>query len=219
MKNQEKTKPLSRLSLSAIFTVLVSAIVLITSIVTVLMFIGVYRDEVEQNAVTSSEQAVSQVESMVQSYIYDMETVMDTIVDALEGPDQDYARFLQSLVEIREDVVAVMIYDENGEILELWSNGQTLKDPFYQNLSYTELPNDSLHVSKPHVETLFEGYYPWVVTISQNLTDHSGSRYQAAVDIRFSSISNYVDNVGSDLTDTVISKTPAGTSFTIPSSS
>ncbi len=196
MKNQEKTKPLSRLSLSAIFTVLVSAIVLITSIVTVLMFIGVYRDEVEQNAVTSSEQAVSQVESMVQSYIYDMETVMDTIVDALEGPDQDYARFLQSLVEIREDVVAVMIYDENGEILELWSNGQTLKDPFYQNLSYTELPNDSLHVSKPHVETLFEGYYPWVVTISQNLTDHSGSRYQVAVDIRFSSISNYVDNVG-----------------------
>ena len=109
MKNQEKTKPLSRLSLSAIFTVLVSAIVLITSIVTVLMFIGVYRDEVEQNAVTSSEQAVSQVESMVQSYIYDMETVMDTIVDALEGPEQDYDRFLQSLVEIREDVVAVMI--------------------------------------------------------------------------------------------------------------
>ena len=78
MKNQEKTKPLSRLSLSAIFTVLVSAIVLITSIVTVLMFIGVYRDEVEQNAVTSSEQAVSQVESMVQSYIYDMETVSYT---------------------------------------------------------------------------------------------------------------------------------------------
>ena len=143
MKNQEKTKPLSRLSLSSIFTVLVSAIVLITSIVTVLMFIGVYRDEVEQNAVTSSEQAVSQVESMVQSYIYDMETVMDTIVDALEGPEQDYDRFLQSLVEIREDVVAVMIYDENGEILELWSNGQTLKDPFYQNLSYTELTDDS----------------------------------------------------------------------------
>ena len=141
MKNQEKTKPLSRLSLSAIFTVLVSAIVLITSIVTVLMFIGVYRDEVEQNAVTSSEQAVSQVESMVQSYIYDMETVMDTIVDALEGPDQDYDRFLQSLVEIREDVVAVMIYDENGEILDLWSNGQTLKDPFYQNLSYTGKPS------------------------------------------------------------------------------
>ena len=176
MKNQEKTKPLSRLSLSAIFTVLVSAIVLITSIVTVLMFIGVYRDEVEQNAVTSSEQAVSQVESMVQSYIYDMETVMDTIVDALEGQDQDYDRFLQSLVEIREDVSAVMIYDEDGQILELWSNGQTLKDPFYQNLSYTELPNDSLHVSNPHVETLFEGYYPWVVPISQNLTAHSGSR-------------------------------------------
>ena len=137
MKNQEKTKPLSRLSLSGIFTVLVSAIVLITSIVSVLMFLGVYRDEVEQNAVTSSEQAVSQVESMVQSYIYDMETVMDTIVDALESPDQDYSRFLQSLVEIREDVSAVMIYDEDGQILELWSNGQKLKDPFYQNLSYT----------------------------------------------------------------------------------
>ena len=140
MKNQEKTKPLSRLSLSAIFTVLVSAIVLITSIVTVLMFIGVYRDEVEQNAVTSSEQAVSQVESMVQSYIYDMETVMDTIVDALEGQDQDYDRFLQSLVEIREDVSAVMIYDEDGQILELWSNGQTLKDPFIRIFPIQNFP-------------------------------------------------------------------------------
>lgn len=52
-------------SLSAIFTCLVSGIVLLISIITILIFIGIYRDAMKQNAVTSSEQAVAQVENMV----------------------------------------------------------------------------------------------------------------------------------------------------------
>ena len=74
---------------------------------------------------------------------------------------------LQSLVDIREDVVAVMIYDKDGKMMSSWSNGKTLKKDYYKNLSYVEPSDGELHISKPHVETLYEGFYPWVVTISQ----------------------------------------------------
>lgn len=184
------------LSLSAIFTCLVSGIVLLISIITILIFIGIYRDAMKQNAVTSSEQAVAQVENMVQSYIQDMQSVMESIKSSVQDVGADSEEHIQSLVDIREDVVAVMIYDDEGKMMSSWSNGKTLKKDYYKNLSYIEPSDGEMHISKPHVETLYEGFYPWVVTISQTLENESGEKYVVAVDIRFSNISDYVDGVG-----------------------
>ena len=125
-------------SLSAIFTCLVSGIVLLISIITILIFIGIYRDAMKQNAVTSSEQAVAQVENMVQSYIQDMQSVMESLKHSVQDPNNDKDEFIQSLVDIREDVVAVMIYDKDGKMMSSWSNGKTLKKDYYKNLSYVE---------------------------------------------------------------------------------
>ena len=63
IKKAEKEK--RGLSLSLIFTLLVAAIVLLTSIITILVFTQIYRKGVERNAVTSSEQSVVQVQNMV----------------------------------------------------------------------------------------------------------------------------------------------------------
>ena len=150
----------------------------------------------KQNAVTSSEQAVAQVENMVQSYIQDMQSVMESIRRSVQDVETDQEEFIQSLVDIREDVVAVMIYDDEGKMISSWSNGKTLKKDYYKNLSYIEPSDGEMHISKPHVETLYEGFYPWVVTISQTLENESGEEYVVAVDIRFSNISDYVDGVG-----------------------
>lgn len=194
--NKKKDEKRAGLSLSAIFTCLVSGIVLLTSIITIIIFIGVYRDSMKRNAVTSSEQAVTQVENMVQSYVQDMESVMGSIKRSVQDVGADREEFIQSLVDIREDVVAVMIYDGEGEMVSSWSNGKTLKKDYYKNLSYIEPSDGEMHISKPHVETLYEGFYPWVVTISQTLKDANGEEYLVAVDIRFSNISDYVDGVG-----------------------
>lgn len=194
--NKKKDEKRAGLSLSAIFTCLVSGIVLLTSIITIIIFIGVYRDSMKRNAVTSSEQAVTQVENMVQSYVQDMGSVMGSIKRSVQDVGADREEFIQSLVDIREDVVAVMIYDGEGEMVSSWSNGKTLKKDYYKNLSYIEPSDGEMHISKPHVETLYEGFYPWVVTISQTLKDANGEEYLVAVDIRFSNISDYVDGVG-----------------------
>lgn len=184
-------------SLSLLFTVLVAAIVVFTSIVTILVFTQIYLGAMEKNAVTSSEQAVVQVKNMVGSYIRDMNAVMGMIRENMMNPDTDTQEYIQTLVEIREDVVAVITYDENGTLLNCWSNGQTLKEERYCNLSDVSIgEEEKMDISKPHVETLFESYYPWVVTMSQMIEDEAGNKIKVAMDIRFSNIANYVDDVG-----------------------
>lgn len=45
--------------------------------------------------------------------------------------------------------------------------------------------------------SLFEGYYPWVVTVyHEDFRKEDGTSIQVNIDIRFSDIANYVDDVG-----------------------
>ena len=105
--------------------------------------------------------------------------------------------YIQNLVNIRSDVVAVTICGEDGELLRYWNRGQKLKEN-YRIVQSTEMEDDDgrLRITKPYVESLFEGYYPWVVTVYQKIQKEDGTSIQVNIDIRFSDIANYVDDVG-----------------------
>ena len=49
-------------------------------------------------------------------------------------------------------------------------------------------------MTAPHVETIFESYYPWVVTMTAPL-DQGGEAAWVSLDLSFSSISSYINNV------------------------
>lgn len=185
-----------RVSLSAILTGLVGCIVLTACIIGVSVFTYVYMNSTEENAVTSSEQAVSQVARIVTNYVNDMSEIMDMVRDTLEEPEETRNEFLQTLIEMRKDVEAITIYSEEGNLLAYWSNGQRLKERVGRNLSYKKLEEDGVVISAPHVQNLFINYYPWVVTFSQRIETDSGEIIQVFMDIRFSSIAEYVDEVG-----------------------
>lgn len=191
---------LQKISLSGLFTFLVIVIVLITSIVSLLMFVRLYRKDMEENAITSSEQAVVQVKNTVANYTEDMSDIMQMICDNIQKDEEEANDFFGSLLNIRADVVAVTSYDMNGKLQRCWSGGQKLKEKYLKNLSCVkELPEENegmLNITKPHVESLFVNYYPWVVTISRKLRDASGNEIQVAVDISFYNIASYVDDVG-----------------------
>lgn len=186
------------ISLSEIFTALVTGGVLITSLIMVLVFTKVYTDGMEKNAVTSSEQAIVQVQNTVEDYTSDMESVMSIIRKNMEQDEKTRDEFIQGLLKARSDVVAIMTYNKDGQLIDCWSDGQQLKDAYLKNLSYVELEENEkkLNITKPHVQSLFVDYYPWVVTISQNMRDANGQELQVSMDIRFSNIANYVDDVG-----------------------
>lgn len=187
-----------KVSLSVIMTGLVVFIVMAASGIALVMFVQLYSNTMEQNAITSSEQAVLQVKNTVSNYTEDMEEIMSMIRANIGAGEQMQNDFFQKLMEIRSDVVAITSYNQSGQLMSCWSAGNTLKEKYLKNLSYMEITenSDKLNISKPHVESLFKDYYPWVVTISQMMQDRSGESIQVSMDIRFSNIANYVDDVG-----------------------
>ena len=105
---------------------------------------------------------------MVESYTRDMEEVLGTIRTSFQLQGTNPGEFIQDLVEIREDVVAVTTYNEQGELMECWSSGKIMKANSYQNLSDVKVPDDGrMHISKPHVATLFKQYYPCLLYTSR----------------------------------------------------
>ncbi len=193
----KKDRPESRISLSVMMTCVVIGLVLTVLGSVLIFFIDFYQSSMEQNAAITSEQAVVQVMNMVEDYTAGMADSMRLISAHMGKPEEERDEFFQSFMEIRPDVVAVTTYRTEGELLNCWSNGLKRKSSILQNLSYMEEPEGKvLRISKPHVETLFEEYYPWVVTICQNMKDGEGEELQVFMDIRFSNIASYVDDVG-----------------------
>ena len=193
----KKDRHKGRISLSAVMTCVVVGLVLTVLGSVLLFFIDLYQNSMEQNASIASEQAVVQVMNTVEDYTEGMAESMRLISVHMGRPREERDEFFQSFMEIRSDVVSVITYSREGELLDCWSNGLKRKDAILRNLSYMEEPKGKgLRISKPHVETLFEEYYPWVVTICQNMRDADGQEIQVFMDIRFSNIASYVDDVG-----------------------
>jgi len=196
---RQKENLLCRRSLSSIMSALVCVIVLLALLIALVVFVRIYQNSMEQNAITSSEQAVVQVKNTITSYTDDMSEIMTMIQENSRQGEPYISNFFMNLMEIRSDVVAVTAYNKAGELLECWNLRYELKEKILENLSYMPMEDgerDVLHISSPHVETLFVNEYPWVVTISQRLEDENGEERQIAMDIRFSNIANYVDEVG-----------------------
>lgn len=187
----------SKISLSGVFITMVMAIVLISSAAATLIFVQVYRSGMEQSAVTSSDQIGVQVLNTVENYTIEMQNVMEQIVGNMEqGADEDV--FIQNMVDMRSDIVAITTYDAKGNLKDCWSNGRELKKTNLNGQSYTvpDASDSKLNITKPHVESLFVDYYPWVVTVCQEVQGKDGESLQVNMDIRFSDIANYIDNVG-----------------------
>ncbi|MFI3172532.1 MAG: sensor histidine kinase, partial [Eubacteriales bacterium] len=151
-----------------------------------------------ENAIINSAQSVAQASNTISSYTEDMSKVMEMLEINSYGSEEDWEEFVTSLLSIRTDIVAITNYNMDGVMIGCWSENEQ-KVYVTTNLSYDEIvENDSevLNISKPHVETLFENDYPWVVTISSRVDMDGDEMVQIGMDIQFSEIANYIDNVG-----------------------
>lgn len=200
MKNKNNSL-LKSLYLSQIFTVVVIMLVMTVTMISFFSFVNIYEEATKENVITSSEQAVFQVENTVENYQEDIENLMNMILANISEDQESTDQFFKSLFQIKSEVASVTTYDMNGRLLNAWSDGKILKEHINENLSYDEnlsqkMHTDRLNITKPHVETLFKDYYPWVVTISQYKENEKGERIQVAMDVKFSNIAKYVDGVG-----------------------
>ena len=164
----------------------------------IVLFLDRYRSAMVQSARTGSAQTVSQVSSTVGNYLRDMDQAMELVVRSMSEPQQSRDELLSAFLQFRPDVVAVTSYSEEGELVECWSLGREPRKEIFQNLSFdlnAARASDGPYMSTPHVETIFESYYPWVVTMTAPL-EQGGEAAWVSLDLSFSNISNHINNVG-----------------------
>ncbi len=186
--------------LASITTCMVAAIVFVTLAISIFIFLSVYENSIMQSAAISSEQSVMQVSNTVNNYISDMEEIISVIKESYAQHDYEgRASMIKALMDMRSDVVVISCYDENGAMTEYYTGQHVKKENITQNLSFDlsqDTAENEISISQPHAETLLLNEYPWVVSISEKLTTEDGTQNNVIIDILFSKIANYVDEVG-----------------------
>ena len=182
-------------------TILVAMVVGVVAVILcscILLFLDRYRVAMVRSARTSTAQAVDQVSNTVGSYLQDMEQAMSQVERAMGETPERRDELLSAFLTFRPDVAAVTSYAQTGELLECWSLGREPREDILQNLSFDLVAAqaaDGPYMTAPHVESIFEGYYPWVVTMTAPLSA-GGEAAWVSLDLSFSSISSYISNVG-----------------------
>ena len=182
-------------------TILVTVVVSVVAIILcccILLFLNRYRSAMVQSARTSTAQAVSQVSNTVGSYLQGMEQAMDRVEQAMAEAPDDRDRLLSAFLLFRPDVVAITSYSETGELTDCWALEREPRDDILQNLSFDPvraMASNGAYLTAPHVESIFESYYPWVVTMTAPLETGRDAAW-VSLDLSFSSISSYINNVG-----------------------
>lgn len=184
-----------------ITTILVSMVVGVVAVILcccIFLFLDRYRSAMVQSAQTSSAQAVSQVSNTVGNYLLDMDQAMQLVEQSMSESADSRDELLSAFLKFRPDVVAVTSYSSDGTLLDCWSLNHEPKENIFQNLSFNidkARSSGGPYMTAPHVETIFEGYYPWVVTMTAPLTGSEEAAW-VSLDLSFSSISSYINNVG-----------------------
>ncbi|MCR5200569.1 MAG: hypothetical protein K6C38_05560, partial [Saccharofermentans sp.] len=121
-------------SLSKTMTIVVVIMVFTAVIIALVVFNAVFRDSLEQAAMTSAGQSVDQVAVTINNYTDDMIEIMDGLyTNSIEDPSTLEDLF-NNLIDIRNDVVMIATYDAHNNNTGIWSNYPT-KDMIYTNLS------------------------------------------------------------------------------------
>lgn len=198
----EKTKQRRGWPLSALLTLLICGMTVMSILLITQVFSSVYRTALMESAATNSEQAVTQAANTVEINEQGMKDDLSLIISRLSRceTEEDAKKLLADMSTVRSDVVSIMIYDQDGNLLMSGSNGLRLRDTLINNLSFDREvfeESDEVAVMAPHVQNLFLNYYPWVVTIARKtgILLYEEQVY-VAIDFNFSSIASYVDNVG-----------------------
>ena len=186
------------LSMNQIMILSLTAIVVGILGCAIAFFLQTYQRSLIRNAQTDGRRTISQVTSTVDGYLSDMNNVMELLADELVTPSDDREHFFETFLKIRSDVVAVTIYDEAGYLMNCYSLGHEVRPVVRENLSFDRTMLDVYadgYVSAPHVMSLFEGYYPWVVTIIRPVDAGKWEKW-VAVDISCTNISSYINGIG-----------------------
>ncbi|MBR1758385.1 MAG: sensor histidine kinase [Lachnospiraceae bacterium] len=174
--------------------------VLILLLLTMFLVLRAYRTSLVANVRTSGSRTVGQLTRIMEDYLSDIRENMDAISDVVSHDIVNREEYFDVFLQIRPEVIAVTTYDAEGNLLHCYSADHVINESFaaHTNLSFDASKinlYEEEYISAPHVVTLFEGYYPWVVTVIRPIHTVIGEAW-IALDISCTNLSNDIDDVG-----------------------
>ena len=178
---------------------LISAVAVAVLTLCTVLFLRSYRAAIVESARTNSAQAVSQVVGSVGTYVHTLDSAVAIVQEQLQEDAAPRDAFLGAFLTARPEVAAITVYDADGSLLNCWAqDGRTPKADILRNLSFDLTTAQRLsggYISTPHVESIFTGYYPWVVSIVRPVPDNAAARW-LSVDLSFTELAATISNVG-----------------------
>lgn len=192
----------SKTKLSVLIIAIVIFGVIFSTLASTLFFSLSYKNSMFSSAYVTSKQSVAQADETVSNYIFSIKSKLDNL--CIETDKCTDAASLQKVIStasrLEDDIYCVSVYDMQGNVL---SNGNDtdenikngLTDLSFDKSVYSNL-KDGYAISQPHVNTLYQNKYPWVVTIAKKEYSNLFSQQVfVAIDFKFSSIAKYIDKV------------------------
>ena len=191
-----------RVRFSTITVLSVTLAVLVAVAVCITVFVHAYNQAIRRDAELNASQAVEQTGAAVSNSLDEMKNKL-TVIRRMVREDatpQEFSDRIEALTVLEQEIFAVTVYGEDGEILVSAGSGYNRKEAPLCDLSFDRelfAAAEDFALSAPHVQTLFEGVYPWVVTLASRMDEAVfGTGVYIAIDFNFAELAGYVDKVG-----------------------
>lgn len=188
-------------TLSQLIVLLVMAVTGCVVILCAWIFTTLYTNALRSGAASSSEESLHQAANAIADYTSDTNQLMRRVILELERVEssEELGETLSTLVEMRDDLCNIAVYTEKGNLINCWSSKQARKERAGTlNLQGVDADANGLYITPPHVLNLYKDYYPWVITVASptTLLRYGDKPVYVTLDLQFSSIAAYVDDVG-----------------------
>lgn len=189
-----------RVGIAPVTVISTAVAAFLTATVCIALFSSFLSGSLLNSAKSAADSATVQTALALNNYLESAEEKLESIEKTAKTAKniKDFSKSIAAMNDIQSDIYAIAVYSKSGDILSYAGSGKQ-KSTVFNNLSFNRelfLNSNSYAITSPHVETLAEGEYPWVITVAAK-TESPLFKEDAylAVDFRFSEIAKYVDRV------------------------
>lgn len=179
-------------------------------VVSAMLFVGValnneFNRTFIKSVSDSSNEIMEQVKINLDNYFYNMIDLSNLLAFKISGNADFDPTELDSVIEptikTRRDVISIALFDEDGNHMsstggsELQSKDTIIEEEWYRQIKYGK---QYIHISEPHVQRLYKGHYPWVISISRRVGFRQEGDYREGIlliDMNFAVIEDLLASV------------------------
>lgn len=192
-------------SIQSIITISFTAVTIIAMLLVGIGLYSTFSFNAEANAASSAQQIMDQANINFEYYLNQMLNISDLMRRNLKEVNPESMQNLDDMIsltfEMREDIVTVAVFSKSGNAMltnpkhDIDRNYRISKQEWFNQT--LENPNEYLF-QPPHVQRLFVGSRPWVISLCRGLDVINSGREEtwvAMVDMNFSVIEELCSKV------------------------